>query len=136
MDQLDVTDAQNLAESVIHSIQQFILQLRGAIVSPALFLQIPAELERVESLASAYNSLRDVLSQELFLFTMDSILHCQESLILEESRSMRDLPPVFDVINTETGPQGHPRFSLSEGFVRNLIDEVGLQNKEIAQLMG
>lgn len=138
----EVLEVVELVNTVLTPINAFISTLNGAIVAPDTFLQIPLWAERLQSLIDHFSIIHDLIPQPLFEDYLNSMLSARDQLLAAETRAPllsgeeNDGKLLFGTLQREYGPNGGVRLDLPRELVRSLMDDVGLTNEEIANVLG
>ncbi|KAG8957844.1 hypothetical protein FRC00_003450 [Tulasnella sp. 408] len=138
----EVFEVVELVNTVLTPINAFVSTLNGAIVAPDTFLQIPFWAERLQSLIDHFSIIHDLIPRPLFEDYLNSMLSARDQLLAAETRGPplsggeNDGKLLFGTLQQEQGPNGGVRLELPRELVQSLIDDVGLTNEEIANVLG
>ncbi|KAG8923607.1 hypothetical protein FRC00_006040 [Tulasnella sp. 408] len=138
----EVLEVLELVNTVLTPINAFVSTLNGAIVAPDTFLQIPFWAERLQSLIDHFSIIHDLIPRPLFEDYLNSMLSARDQLLAAETRApplsggANDGKLLFGTLQREYGPNGGVRLELPRELVQSLIDDVGLTNEEIANVLG
>lgn len=138
----EVIEVVQLVTNILSPIQNFISTVNGVAVAPDTFLQIPFQQERLQNLIDHFSVIHDLIPRPTFEQYMNAMLSTRDQLIEAETRApplseaRTDGKPLFGALETECGPNGNMRLAIPQELVESLMDDVGLTNTEIADVLG
>lgn len=124
-------------QQTLDPIRCYLHDARSTAVNPTTLLQLPFKQDELQEVIDAYAVLYNLLPEELFTLRMDEMLVCRDQLIDLESTAtaQADMAPLF-TLELELSDRGTPRLAIPQDFVEMLINDAGLSNREIAELLG
>lgn len=140
----EVSEVNTLVTSILDSLRDFVNLVKGVAVAPAVFLQIPIRQEQLQNLIDSYSVIYDLLPRAVFEAHMDAMIQLRDELDTAEGRATQ-VSAGWDPMQStmprplrwERGPNnGALRLDIPRELVETLIDDVGLTNQEISQLLG
>lgn len=133
----EISDIDRTALNTLKVVQQYVVHIRSVAVNPAVFLQIPVHHDLLQNLIDHYSILYDLLPRELFTLRMNEMIMCRDQLIEAEKTApaQGDLPSLF-TLELEISDRGFPRLAIPRDFVEVLINDAGMTNSEIADVLG
>lgn len=141
-DEPPLSDAElaQIYESVntqLQPIRDYAQLMRGGVIEPAAFLQLPLIQEKLLNIIDALAAVYDLLPQEAFLPRMNELIAYRDELLRLESHAEAagNLPELV-TLDIEMNERGYPQLAIPQAFVEMLISDANLTNPEIAEILG
>ncbi|KAG8912408.1 hypothetical protein FRC01_005109 [Tulasnella sp. 417] len=138
----EVLEVVQLIDSILIPIYDFITTLNAVVVAPETYLQIPYRQEQLQNLIDHFSIIHDLIPRPTYDPYLASMLLARDQLLEAEARAPpfseegTDGRPLFGTLQLEYGPTGNVRLAIPKELVRSLMDDVGLTNEEVAQVLG
>lgn len=138
----EVIEVVHLVNTVLSPINVFISSLDAAVVHPDAFLQIPYRQEQLQNLIDHFSVIHDLIPRPVFEQYLGSMLSASDQLTEAETRApplsggSMDGQPLFGTLEREYTQNGSLRLAIPQELVESLMDDVGLTNEEIADVLG
>ncbi|KAG8938269.1 hypothetical protein FRC04_009189 [Tulasnella sp. 424] len=138
----EVLEVVQLVDSILLPIHDFIAMLHGLAVAPETYRQIPSYQEQLQNLIDHFSVIHDLIPRPTYDTYFASMLLIRDQLLEAEARAPplpeagADGRPLFGTLQVECGPNGNVRLAIPEELVRSLMEDVGLTNAEVANVLG
>lgn len=138
----EVLEVVQLVDSILLPIHDFITMLHGLAVAPETYRQIPSYQEQLQNLIDHFSVIHDLIPRPTYDTYFASMLLIRDQLLEAEARTPplpeagADGRPLFGTLQVECGPNGNVRLAIPEELVRSLMEDVGLTNAEVANVLG